>query len=134
MSERDRQQAESRPILEWIAGILSAAVVAGLIGFLFYEAAFGEAKPPMLTVTIDRLEAVENGTLVIVAATNGGDEAAAEVGVVALVAGEGEAASRKEIRFDYVAANATRRGAFLIETPGLDRKDLRLDIEGYVEP
>jgi len=123
-----------RPYIEWVFGMISALLVAGLAGFLAYQAAFGEDRPPDLAASIERLERSGTGTLVMVMVVNHGDEAAADVGVEAVVASAGTDAIRKEIRFDYVAARAIRRGAFVVESPDVEAADIALRVHGYTEP
>jgi uncharacterized protein (TIGR02588 family) len=131
---RHRDHQRSRPTLEWAFGIVSAVLVASLAGFLAYEAAFGEDRPPDLTATIERLERSANGTLVMVAIANHGDAAAADVGLEAVVTTGGTVALRKDIRFDYVAARAIRRGAFVVEGQDVETGDVTLEVHGYTEP
>lgn len=133
MNDNDNDPEPSRPIIEWVFGAVSAAIVAAVIAFLGHGALFGEGKPPDLVATMERLEKVGDGTLVVVAVANRGDSAASDVGVRAIVTGAGEAAAR-EIRFDYIAARASRRGAFVIEGKDVGKDDLRLAIHGFVEP
>lgn len=129
-----RDDEERRPGVEWVFGLLSALLVAGLAGFLAYQAAFGENRPPDLSASIERLERSGTGTLVMVMVVNHGDEAAADVGVEAVVGSAGTDAVRKEIRFDYVAARAIRRGAFVVERRDVDAGDVALRVQGYAEP
>lgn len=133
MSGKKHSSPNSRPIAEWVVGILSAITVCALIAFLAYEALFGDAQPPKLTAMIDSVEQVEGGTLVVVAVANAGDQAAAEV-VVAASAMDGPDAPGKQLRFDYVAAHAVRRGAFVVEGLPAETRNLRLHVLGYVEP
>lgn len=132
MNDESGQSENTRPMIEWIFGAVSAVVVAGLLAFLAYEAAFGNDRPPDLTARIDKVESVANGTLVVVAVSNAGDAAAAQVGVEAVV--PGEPAVSKEIVFDYLPAHARRRGAFVLEGVDVAPADLRITIHGYVEP
>lgn len=134
MSRKDSKDRNGRPTLEWIVGVVSAIVVVGILAFLSYEALFGDARPPDLVATIDRAETVEGGTLVVVTLSNRGDQAAAEIAVEASVEGDGPKRPPKEIRFDYVASHAVRRGAFVIEGPAVTAGDVRLRVHGYVEP
>ena len=73
----DAQRDIDKPMIEWIVGGISAAIVAVLLGFLVYEALFADSLPPSLTATIEALESTDEGTVVRVAVTNGGDKAAA---------------------------------------------------------
>ena len=134
MSGQDPGRENSRPMIEWIFGGASAILIAGVMVFLAFEAAFGDKEPPDLAVTIDRLEKVSSGTLVMVTVTNRGDNAAAEVGVETTLTMSGEVPVRKQIRFDYVAAHAVRRGAFIVEGRIEEANDIEVTIHGFVEP
>ncbi len=134
MSSDPKDDREDRPTLEWVVGIISAAAVAGILGFLGREAIVGETQPPNLVATIDRVDEVEQGTLIVVSLSNNGDQAAAEVTLEARFAGAGTEPAQKEIRFDYVAAHGVRQGAFIIEGPAPRPADVRLTVHGYVQP
>lgn len=134
MSDRHDDRTNDRPKIEWVCGAASAILIVGVIAFLAFEAAFGDGKPPDLAATIERLEDIGNGTLVWVSVTNSGGEAAADVGVEAVVATAGAAPARKQLRFDYIAAHAVRRGAFLVQDRGVAAKDLQVTIHGFSEP
>jgi uncharacterized protein (TIGR02588 family) len=123
-----------RPALEWVVGVVSATAVCGIIAFLGYEALLGDTRPPNLIASIVRMEQVEGGKLVVTTVSNLGDQAAADVTVEATWEGAGSVPTRKEIHFDYVASHAVRRGAFLMEEPAADVKNVRLIIHGYVYP
>lgn len=123
----------SRPIVEWIFGSVSAAVVGGLVLFLGYQALFGDTRPPDLFVSIEDVQEFDNGTVVTVAVANRGDEAVSAVVIYAAAPGIPELASQKQIGFDYIAAHAIRRGAFVFRGPVV-RDALQLEIGGYAEP
>jgi uncharacterized protein (TIGR02588 family) len=133
MSGTPHEDDHGRPVLEWIVGIAAAVVVSAIVAFLTYEAVFGASRPPDLRASIERMETIEGGTLIVVAVTNRGDEAAAEVGLEAIVGG-GPETVWKEIRFDYVASRAVRKGAFVAEGMAVEAADIRFRIHGYVEP
>ena len=123
-----------RPALEWVVGVISAMVVFGILAFLSYEALVGDAQPPDLVASIDRVEEIAGGTLIVVTLSNRGDQAAAEITVGATVEGGGDEQKQTEIRFDYVASHAVRRGAFILAGPAVTAEDVRLRVHGYVEP
>jgi uncharacterized protein (TIGR02588 family) len=133
MTKGTSDEGNGRPALEWIVGILSAMAVCAIIGFLAYEAMFGDTQPPALIATVDGLENVEGGTLVFVALANRGDQAAAGVIVEATI-GTGDAAVSRELTFDYVPSRAVERGAFMIEQGEVAARDVRLTVHGFVEP
>lgn len=126
--------SKTRPLIEWIFGGISAAIVAMVILYLGYEAVFGDSEPPDFAVTIDRLEEVESGTLVMVTVANKGDRSAAEITVQAGIAPDGVEPSTKEIRFDFIAAHSMRKGAFIVEDGPVDEESLTFTVQGYVEP
>lgn len=118
-----------RPFIEWIVGTLSAALVAGLAGYLLYEAAFGDVRPPDLRVTIENVEPVDGGTQARIVVRNHGDRAASGVTVRAT----GLRDDTRQIEFDYVAGHSVRYGAIILPQQ-ISASDLRIEIGGYVEP
>ncbi|MFV3076867.1 hypothetical protein [Niveispirillum fermenti] len=130
--DTDAQQM-GRPVSEWVFSGISGVMVAGLILFLGYQALFGADTPAELEVTIERMRTVDNGTMVMVALVNRGDEAAAAVTVNATADGRTGNAAAKQIEFDYIAAHAIRRGAFLFP-PGTTPDMLTIEIGGYAAP
>lgn len=121
-----------RPTIEWVFAAVSGVLVLGLVAFLGYQALFGERGPANLVVSIERVERMDNGTMVTVAVANRGDKAAASVTVdAALSAAAGEVPA-KQISFDYIAAHAIRRGAFLFPK-AISAKDLDIAVGGYSE-
>jgi len=124
---------EGRPAIEWVVGAVSAILVACLILYLGYQALFGETRPPDLLPTVERIDQFNNGTVVMLAVANRGDEAAAAVTVFASASDASGRALRKQIEFDYIAAHAVRRGAFVFPGP-ISSDALDLEIGGYTEP
>lgn len=134
MNEKEQTRSEkARPAVEWIFGSVSAAVVVGLVLFLGYQALFGDNRPPELSVSFEGVDQFDNGTVVMVAVANRGDEAASAVTVYASAPDASGRASQKQIEFDHIAAHAVRRGAFVF--PGSISSDaLQFEIGGYTEP
>lgn len=134
MNEKEQTRSDkSRPAVEWIFGSVSAIVIAGLVLFLGYQALFGDTRPPELLVSVDRIDRLDSGTAVIVSVANRGDEAAAAVTVYASASDASGRALRKQIEFDYIAAHAMRRGAFLFPGP-ISSDAFELEIGGYTDP
>jgi uncharacterized protein (TIGR02588 family) len=131
-SDRDDKDA-GKPRIEWIVGGVSAVLVACLIFFLTYEATVAETKPAKLVAAIERIDNVENGTLVVVAVTNHGDRAAGQVGVQAMLARADQPAA-KAIEFDYIAGHAIRRGAFVFEQQDVAPAEIRVNVQGFTDP
>lgn len=130
----DAQRDIDKPMIEWIVGGISAAIVAVLLGFLVYEALFADSLPPSLTATIEALEPTDEGTVVRVAVTNGGDKAAAAVQVQCIVVGREGAEANREIELDYVAGHGVRRGAFIFAERLDPQLPIEVEIVGYTEP
>jgi len=132
-TDTQERTQEARPLVEWIFGGVSAVIVAGLVLFLGYQALFGEARPAELHVAIERIDRLQNGTAIIVAVANTGDKAASAVIVHASAPDASGGMSQRQIEFDYVGANAVRRGAFVFTDP-VAPDALGLEIGGYTEP
>lgn len=128
--ENNDDEAERRPMIEWIVGAISAVLVICLVVYLVNHAIFAADSPPELRVTIESVLPGDDMTTVAVAVANGGDQAAAAVKVIAVGL---DAEIVREIEFDFVAAHSVRRGALTF--PGrVDDGQLRIEVGGYVEP
>lgn len=119
-----------RPVAEWAFAVLSGVLVLGLVAFLGREAVVGGTRSADIVVSIDKIEQVHSGTVVMVTVANRGDKAAASVTVNASLASS--SAPDKQIEFDYIAAHAVRRGAFLFPHP-VTRAVLDIQVGGYTE-
>lgn len=133
MAAARRGTERQRPVIEWVFGAVSGAIVLALLGFFAYEALFASVLPPKLQARVERLERDGATTTVFVAVSNEGDEAAADVGIEAIAATPTDPATR-DLRFDYVPAKGLRRGALIFEGRDLQEADVRLVVKGYVEP
>lgn len=119
-----------RPLVEWICAALSSILVLGLVAFLGHDAIFGGTRPADIVVSIDEVERLDSGTMVMVTVANRGDKAAASVTVNASLAET--TAPDKQIEFDYIAAHAVRRGAFLFPH-AVKPEALDIQVGGYTE-
>lgn len=128
--DKSHGTGKARPATEWVVGGISALLVACLVLYLGRQAMFGDSSPAKLHASIERVTPIGDATSVIVSVSNGGDETAAAVTVLA--AGS-DAAVTRWIEFDYIPAHAVRRGAFVL--PGaLEADEIRIGIGGYTEP
>ena len=120
--------------LEWAVFVVSLALVAGVLGFLVYDALKLEKLPPDLEV---RLGApVEHGQefVVPVAVTNRGDQTAEGVQIeVTLEGGGGGEPERGEFGIAFIPRRATREGWVVFRT---DPRGARLTprVLGYEKP
>lgn len=134
VSKETQEESDRRtPVIEWVFGAVSATLVAGLVFFLGYQALFGDARPPHLEVSIERIERIDNGVVVIIAIANRGDEAASAVTVYASAPDISGSALQKQVEFDFVAAHSKRRGAFMF-SESVTTDDLHIEVGGYTEP
>ena len=121
--------------LEWVVFGVSLALVAGVLGFLVYDAVQLEKMPPDIEV---RLGApVEHGQefVVPVAVTNRGDQTAEGVQIEVTLEGSGGGGEpeRGEFTIAFVPRRATREGWVAFRT---DPRGARLTprVLGYEKP
>ncbi|KKB06728.1 hypothetical protein VE25_21420 [Devosia geojensis] len=116
--------------IEWIAGIASAAIVLGVMGFLAFEAVVKSGGIADLAVTeLDR-SMTQAGLAVTFEIRNAGHAAAAAVevaGVPPLEGGSGQ------IVIDYIPAGASRTATLIFprETPP---EEIEVHVIGYSDP
>lgn len=122
------RSAPSKPAIEWVVGIASAAGVATLVGFLVWQAIFADPTPPLVDAAVERVDRHGGASAVTVLVTNHGSEAAAAVRVGATVQGR-----RREVELDYVAGGGRRRVTFLVPAD-TTAEAVALDVAGYSEP
>lgn len=115
--------------LEWLAGSVSALMVAALLGWLAWSALTDRQDPPAFTVEVVSLAPVAGGYRVAFAVRNTSSSAAAGVEVRGTLDG-GESAG---VTFDYVAAQSAATGALFFRGDP-DAGGLRLAVAGYADP
>lgn len=119
--------------IEWLTGLVSALLVAGMLGWISWEAFTREATPPDLSVTVLTTEKTRAGQRVTFDITNSGTTTAAAVTVIGrLMEGE-KIVEESHVVFDYVAAESKSTGAILFAGEPTGR---RVDIRaaGYTSP
>lgn len=133
-SERGRHRERHDPHwIEWLTGLVSALLVAGMLGWIGWEAFTREATPPDLSVTVLTTEKTGAGQRVTFDIANSGTTTAAAVTVIGrLMEGE-KIVEESHVVFDYVAAESKSTGAILFAGDPAGR---RLDIRaaGYTGP
>jgi uncharacterized protein (TIGR02588 family) len=107
--KRDAKRVEKN-WLEWIVFGLGLLLVAGTLGFLVYDGATDEGRPPVVEVRLGEPRATGHNFIVPVTVLNHGDETAEGVAVeVTLDAGGGEP-ERAEFAVAFLPRRATREG------------------------
>jgi uncharacterized protein (TIGR02588 family) len=119
------------PTLEWIAGAGGALIFAAMVAVLIATGMSADA-PPSISVTTERIQAVENGFVLQFVARNDGGATAAAVDIVAELR-TGETAEERRSHFDYLPPHSERRGGVFFDSDPR-QGDLSLRAEGYNEP
>lgn len=118
---------------EWLVAAASAALVAGVVGFLIYDGVRSPSTPPDVTIEIDSIQAAGPGHLVLFRVRNTGRTTAAEVVVEGALEGDTGRVEVSETTIDYVPAGGLQRaGLYFSHDPR--RLRLRLRAQGYREP
>ncbi len=119
--------------IEWMTGALCAVLVAGMIGWIGYEAFTGQEGKPELATRIVHQEKIGDGQRVVFLIENMGSRTAATVVVEGQVR-DGEAVlETSEVTFDYVPAKSTASGAMLFQSPP-EAGQLQIRPTGYSDP
>lgn len=131
---RGRHQERHDPHwVEWLTGIVSAMLVAALLGWLGWEAFTREATPPDLSVKILATEKTGAGHRVAFDIHNTATTTAAAVTVVGRLMDGEKTMEENHVIFDYVAAESKSTGAMFFESdPAGHAVDIRAS--GYTDP
>ena len=119
--------------IEWLTGIVSAILIAGMLGWLGWEAFTRQATPPDLSIDVLAQENTASGHRITFDISNAATTTAAAVTVVGrLLEGE-QVIEENHVIFDYVAAESKATGAILFKN---DPSGRTIDIRaaGYTDP
>ena len=130
---RSHTESDDPHWIEWLTGLVSAALVIALIGWVGYEAATGSETPPDLTVEQGKVENVSDGYRVQFAIRNSAPTTAAAVVVRGEIRDRDTVVEDAEISFDYVPAQSQARGALFFETDP-SGKAVTVRAVGYTDP
>ena len=122
--------------LEWVVFGVSLALVAGVLGFLVYDAVKLEKTPPDLEVRLGAPVARAEEFVVPVAVTNRGDQTAEGVQIEVTLEGGADGGGepeRGEFGIAFIPRRATREGWVVFRT---DPRGARLTprVLGYEKP
>lgn len=119
--------------IEWLTGITSAILIAGLLGWVGSEAFTREATPPDLAVTVLTTEKAAAGNRITFDIYNTGNTTAAAVTVIGRLLEGDRTIEENHVVFDYVAAESKSTGAILFKNDPAGRQvDVRA--AGYTDP
>jgi uncharacterized protein (TIGR02588 family) len=128
-----QQENNAIPIWEWIVAAIGFMLVAGVIGFLLYEALAGNRLPPDLKLSVDSVVQTRNGYLVKITAVNQGGTTAEGVDIEGELRRGTEPVERSQTTIDYLPPRSEKRaGLFFTRDPR--QFDLQVRPFGYEEP
>src|SRR5688572_8606945 len=124
-TSQKQQEKDAIPIWEWM--------VAGVVGFLIYEAFTGKRLPPDVKLSVDSVVEIRNGFLVRITAVNEGGMTAEGVIVEAELRSGTEPVERSRTTIDYLPPRSEKKaGLFFTRDPR--QLDLQVRSLGYEEP
>jgi len=132
-SKKRHTETQQPHWVEWLTGIVSAALVLGMIAWMAGEALFQQDVAPSFRSQVVATAAVEGGHRVEFEISNQGTSTAAAVVVRAELIEAGRSVEAAEVTFDYVPGKSTVIGGVIFsQNPaGLD---IRLAAVGYTDP
>jgi uncharacterized protein (TIGR02588 family) len=128
---RQKREGRAPDALELTVTWISAALLAGMLGFLVWDA-LQPSRPPSFDTSIESRSQRGGYVHVTVAVRNLGDEAARAV-EVRVVPEPAETGTEAHFTLDWVPGRSTRRGiAVFPQSVTLGRA--RAEVTGYAEP
>lgn len=133
-SEKGRHRERQDPHwIEWLTGIVSALLVAAMLGWLTWETFTRKATPPDLVVTVLTTEKTTIGHRAAFDIYNTATTTAAAVTVVGRLTDGDRVIEENDVTFEYVAAESKSTGAILFQNdPAGHTVDIRP--AGYTAP
>jgi uncharacterized protein (TIGR02588 family) len=119
--------------IEWLTGAVCAVLVAGMIGWIGYEAVTGLEGRPELSTRIVHQEKAGDGQRVVFLIENTGARTGAGVVVEGQIRDGDTVLETSEVTFDYVPAHSSVSGAMLFQSPP-DAGRLQIRPTGYSDP
>ncbi len=132
-ASQKQQEKDAIPIWEWIVAGIGLVLVAGVIGFLLYEAFSGNGLPPDVKLSVESVVQIRNGYLVRITAVNEGGQTAEGVDIEGELRTGTESLERSRTTIDYLPPRSKKRlGLFFTRDP----RRFQLDVRslGYEEP
>lgn len=133
--EADNESNEEAPPATWLekaATLLSALLVAGLIGVLLYDAT-QEHSPPSFSVTTGKPQLVNESYRVPVHILNSGDKAARGVTIHVELVGPDSVLSETDLDIDWLAGHETHDAYGYFKRPAVAHR-FHAEVRGYTEP
>ena len=112
--EAEDEAKEDKPtgisMLEWIVAVVGLVILVGMIGYLLWQAAQDQGRPPSLTLTVEAVAPVHGGYVAEINVLNEGDQTAADVTIVGQLLDGETVAEEREMTLDYVPPRLPLRG------------------------
>ncbi len=136
MTEISRRRHSEKPDphwIEWATGIVSAVLVAAMLGWVGYEALTDKDGPPEFRIAITGTGPVSGGHRVEFDITNLATRTAATVNVRGEILDGDRTVEDAEVVIDYVPAQSKSSGALIFreDTGG---REVRMRAVGYSDP
>ena len=132
-ASQKQQEKDAIPIWEWIVAVVGLVLVAGVIGFLIYEAFSGNRLPPDIKLSVGSVVQTRNGFLVTVTAINQGGITAEGVDIEGELKRGTETIERSQTTIDYLPPRSNKKaGLFFTRDPR--QFELQVRPLGYEEP
>lgn len=133
-SEQGRHRESHDPHwIEWLTGLVSALLIAGMLGWIGWEAFTREATPPDLSIVVLATEKTGAGYRVTFDIANSATTTAAAVTVIGRLTEGEKIVDENHVIFDYVAAESKSTGALLFANDPAGRR-VEIRAAGYTDP
>ena len=131
-NNQDQRSARKAGMLEWALAALSGVVVLALAGFLLFEAVTKTGSDPVLSLHVDAIEAIPEGSVAEISLWNRGHATAAEVESEGTV-GTGANEITSTVTLDYAPAESVSPAALVFSRP-VAAEEISLRVLGYRDP
>ncbi len=130
--DKSRKQKKT-PVVEWIFAAAGLILVIAAIGTTLYRAVTETVSPPILEISVDKIEPATNGYLIEFRITNTGNQTAAGLTIEGTLKKGQETEEMSTITLTYAPANSVRQGG-LFFTKNPNEFELQIRPLGYEKP
>jgi uncharacterized protein (TIGR02588 family) len=139
MSDKRASSKEGRPkqddtsLWEWVAALIGAALVVGIVGFLVIEALRERSTPPQIEIEVVEISKGDAGHLVQIQVLNRGEATAAQLVLEGQLRRDGENVESSTITLSFAPAGSSRSAGLIFENDPAEY-ELLLRAQGYEAP
>lgn len=120
-------------IWEWVAALIGAALVVGIVGFLVMEALRERSTPPQIEIEVVEISKSDAGHLVQILVLNRGEATAAQLVVEGQLRRGEETVESATITLTFAPAGSSRSAGLIFENDPAEY-ELSLRAQGYEAP